>query len=223
MNDFSDSEKKLIFDRIAELYFNKNFGTISKSDFEVLLFSEFITHMKSVGKPSDDYTVSKELGITQSRVRSLKERMELRYPSNHDWRDDFVRLLPKAKYDKDKKVVKVVVDDVNLLSEIRHYIETKGWYDEYSLNRKLLSIPVSCFVDVIVKDEDINKLFSDETKRKVRKIKSNNSSVKEFLKDFSKEGFKDFLQNVSKVALMQVLGNMAFSQEIINGLIDLFG
>lgn len=223
MNDFSDSEKKLIFDRIAELYFNKNFGTISKSDFEVLLFSEFITHMKSVGKPFDDYTVSKELGITQNRVRSLKERMELRYPSDHDWRDDFVRLLPNAKYDKDKKVVKVVVDDVNLLSEIRHYIETKGWYDEYSLNRRLLSIPISCFVDVIVKDEDINVLFSDETRRRVRRIKSNNSSVKEFLKDFSKEGFKDFLQNVSKKALMQVLGNMAFSQEIIDSLIDLFG
>ena len=41
---FSNEEKIALFDKISALYYNKNFGSTSKSDFETLLFSEYIEH-----------------------------------------------------------------------------------------------------------------------------------------------------------------------------------
>ena len=38
---FSNEEKIRVFDLIANEYFNKNFGSMSKSDYETLLFSEY--------------------------------------------------------------------------------------------------------------------------------------------------------------------------------------
>ena len=75
--EFTSEEKNALFDKIAAMYFNKNFGSTQKADFETLLFSEYIEHCLRFKLPFDDYTISKELGITQSRVRSLKERKEL--------------------------------------------------------------------------------------------------------------------------------------------------
>ena len=41
---FSNEEKQACFDKITELYFCQNFGSTSKADFEVFLFSEYIEH-----------------------------------------------------------------------------------------------------------------------------------------------------------------------------------
>ena len=42
---FSDKEKEDAFDVIAGLYFNRNFGSVSKADFETLLFSIYIEYV----------------------------------------------------------------------------------------------------------------------------------------------------------------------------------
>ena len=39
---FENSDKLAIFDKIEEMYFHRNFGSVSKSDFETFLFSEYI-------------------------------------------------------------------------------------------------------------------------------------------------------------------------------------
>ena len=61
---FSDSEKIAIFDKISEMFYKQNFGSTSKSDFELLLFSEYLDNHIKNDDLYDDYTISKELGIT---------------------------------------------------------------------------------------------------------------------------------------------------------------
>lgn len=38
-NSFADKEKIAAFDKISGLYFDRNFGSFSKADFETLMFS----------------------------------------------------------------------------------------------------------------------------------------------------------------------------------------
>lgn len=71
---FSDKEKEDAFDVIAGLYFNRNFGSVSKADFETLLFSIYIEHLIDNNLPYDDFSMSNSLGISESRIRTLKER-----------------------------------------------------------------------------------------------------------------------------------------------------
>ena len=115
---------------------------------------EYIEHCIRNNIPYDDYTLSKQLGITQSRIRSLKERKELKYPhEGFEWKTVFAESIKNAKYDENDHYIKVIIQDINVMSEIRHYIEEKGWYDECSLNKKLLRIPFDCFLEICSEDE----------------------------------------------------------------------
>lgn len=203
---FSEAEKVAMFEKIAALYFNKNFGSTSKADLETLLFSEYLEHHLRNKEPFDDYTLSKELGITQTRVRSLKERKELKYPyEDFTWRDAFADSVKYARYDENDHYVKFIIQDINVMNEVRHYIEENGWYDECSLNRKLLRIPLDCFVEICLEDVSVSELFTPETKQKVKKIASADNALLELVQDFSKEGLKSFVMNASKETLLSVL------------------
>ena len=209
--DFKSEEKIIVFDKIADLYFKKNFGSTSKADFETLLFSEYIEHRLRNELPFDDYTLSKELGITQARVRALKERKELKYPyEGFDWKISFAKSVKNAKYDESDHYVKFIVEDVNVMNEVRHFIENKGWYDECSLNKKLLRLPLDCFVEICIEDKSVSSLFSPETKNKIEKIKGKNNSIKELLTDFSKEGLKSFLMSAGKETIALILDCIPF-------------
>lgn len=208
---FSNEEKISFFDKIEALYFNKNFGSTSKIDFETLLFSEYIEHCIKNGEKFDDYTLSKKLGITQSRVRSLKERKELKYPfEDFVWKTAFANSVKNAKYDENDHYIKFIIEDINVMTEVRHYIEERGWYDECSLNRKLLRIPLDCFTEICLDDESISELFSDKAKNSIKKISKTDSDIEKLVKDFSKEGFKSFVMSAGKEALLAVLSCLPF-------------
>lgn len=212
---FSEKEKAAIFDKIAENYFNRNFGSMSKADFETLLFSEYIEQCISKDLAFDDYTLSKQLGITQSRIRSLKERKELKYPHKGDyWKQAFASSIINAKYDKDAKRVKVIIQDVNVLIEVRNFLEQNGWYDEYQLNRKLLQVSLECFIDICFKlKEENSNLFDDETKDKIKELGSKESDkniIKDFLCDFSRDGLKKLAIKGSSELLKSVLKCIPF-------------
>lgn len=203
---FSDAEKAVIFDKISKEYFEKNFGSMSKSDLETLLFSEYIEHCIRHGKAYDDYTLSKQLGITQQRIRSLKERKELKYPyEGFEWETAFAKAVENAKYDKSDHYIKMIIEDVNVMNEIRHYIEQNGWYDECSLNKKLLKIPLDCFVEICLKDLPDNIVFSDEAKENIKKLKCSENAVIEFIDEFSKDGLKAFLKSSSRNVILKIL------------------
>ena len=209
---FSPEEKIAFFDKIAQHYFNQNFGTMSKTDYETLLFSEYIEHCLRNKISYDDYSLSKALGITQARIRTLKERKELKYPyKDFDWKIAFADSMKNAKYDSHDHYVKILIQDVNVMNEVRNFIEQEGWYDECSLNKKLLRIPLDCFVEICYRSTKFDSVFSDDIKKHVQSLSTaEDSSVKHFLTDFSKEGLKSFLMSASKDAITEVLKLLPF-------------
>lgn len=213
---FTENEKIALFDKIDELYFHRNFGCTSKSDFETLLFSEYINSCISQGLPNDDYSLAKELGITQSRVRALKERKELKYPTHSDnkwWMEALAEAGRNAKYDDTDHYIKFIIQDVNVMNEVRHYIESVGWFDEVSLNRKLIRIPLDCFAEIFLNDQSLSGLFTTEVEDKLRNLykeHSDNENLKNFVGDFSKDGMKSFLMSASKETICLVLQTLPF-------------
>ena len=222
---FSNEEKIRVFDLIANEYFNKNFGSMSKSDYETLLFSEYVNHCIDSNEKYDDYTLSKALGITQTRIRALKERKELKYPYiENQWKLKFIEALKYLKYDKQSHQVKVYIEDVNLLNEVRHHINSKGWYDEYSLNRNLLVMSVDGFIEVFTDESDLSLVLDGEVKKKVKGLNNKESSLIEFANNFTKEGLKDFAKSASIEAIKNLVGIIPGGNIVavlLNGLITL--
>ena len=99
------------------------------------------------------------------------------------------------------------------MNEVRHYIEESGWYDECSLNRKLLSIPLDCLADICVNDADVKALISEDVENQLKAIIADNkncSEVESFMENFTKEGLKSFLMSASKEAIGLVLTALPF-------------
>ena len=210
---FKDEDKIRLFDKLEELYFRKNFGSVSKTDLETLLFSEYIECCIRNNVAYDDYSLSKALGITQSRIRILKERKELKYPLNDDpewWKAPFANAIKNAKYDDKNHSIKFIVQDVNVMNEVRHYIEMAGWYDECSLNRKLLNIPLDCFTEICLGNESLTKLITDKEKKALRNISKDRPDVLDLVENFSIEGLKSFLMSASKESIGIVLKSFHF-------------
>lgn len=209
--EFKDEEKIRLFDKIEELYFRRNFGSVSKSDLETLLFSEYIECCIRNNIEYDDYSLSKALGITQARVRTLKERKELKYPLHEDpdwWKEPFVNAIKNAKYDEKTHSIKFIIQDVNVMSEIRHFIETAGWYDECSLNRKLLTLPLDCFTDICLQDQSL--YLSEEDRKEIAKLATKHTEIANFASDLTRDGFKSFLMSASRETIGIVLQSLPF-------------
>lgn len=212
MIEFTDAEKLTLIQELSKLYYQKNFGSTSKVDLDTLMFSAYIEHRLNAGEPYDDYTLSKELGITQNKVRSLKERKELKYPRDgFVWKEAFADAVANAKYDQNDRYIKMIIQDINVMNEVRHFIEQRGWYDECSLNRKLLRIPLDCFVEICSEHSDFADVFSSDAKANIKKLKREESAVKDFLQNFTEDGLKAFLMSASKEVICKVLPMMKFT------------
>lgn len=210
--NFTDEEKIEIFDTIADKYFVRNFGSMTKADFETLLFSEYIEHCIKNNLPYDDYSLSKELGITQSRIRALKERKELKYPyKEFCWQIAFSESVKNAKFDEHDHYVKMIIQDVNVMNEVRHFIEMAGWYDECSLNKKLLRVPLDCFTEICYRSETFDYVFTEDTKKAIKKLScAKDTYVKSLLNDFTKDGLEAFLMSATKSVIKDVLKLLPF-------------
>ena len=213
----SEKEKIAAFDRIAEHYFNRNFGTMAKADFEVLLFSIYIEHCLDAQIPFDDYTLSKQLGITQSRVRSLKLKKELTIPrKGFDWKQNFVEQIWTARYDEVKHLVKMNISDVNVLTELRHFMEDNGWFDEYQLNPKLFQCRLDIFICLCEKlGNDNSDFYRDiqDKKSELENILSDDKEKSALEKIFSgslEEGIRELAVSLPKVGVILLLEKLPF-------------
>ena len=132
---------------IKEQCLTRNFGTLSKSEFDLLVFNYYLLEKQSnaAGKYVSDYDIGRELGLTIQRVRSLREREALKWEFRGNWRDSFLDCLKFAHCDE-KRNVKIPVPDVNVMKEIRNFIETAGLIDDYQLNPKVFQ----CNLDALI-------------------------------------------------------------------------
>ena len=149
---FSEKDKARAFDKIANQFYAGNFGTMAKSDMETLMFSIYIEQILSKSEDDfhtySDFRLAKELGITQSKVSSLKVKKQLQYPHEFRWRDSFARVSENARYENGK--IKIQIPDINLYYEIKNAVEEAGGYIDVSLTPKLLQISPEYFLDLLV-------------------------------------------------------------------------
>jgi len=221
---FTDAEKIRMFDEIAGHFYNANFGQLSKADMELMMFNFYIRKMIDANKNEDetidyskcsDYKISKDLGITQQRVRNLKVKNQLVNPIEFDWKKAFARLIKNARYDTTTNKVIISIPDPNLYYEIENFMEEQGAYIEKQMNSKVLQMRAEYFIDLIVAAEP------EEADRKViikqlkKELKSQNKDEKKFneanIGKFLIENSADITTIVANLATVVSAGNPLFT------------
>lgn len=183
--NFTDEEKIEYFDKIASLFYNRNFGQTSKADIELLMFDIYLSSLIEHNQNSDgtmdynkcsDYKISKDLGITQQRVRNLKVKKQLVNPIPFDWKASLATLTKNARYDPVSKKVTINIPDPNLYYELQNFIEEQGAYVEKQLNSKIFQIRAEYYLDLVLalEPESNRKEIIEKIKSEVKKSNKNN-------------------------------------------------
>lgn len=126
----------------AEL-FTRRFGSFAKSDYEILMFS---IYLDLHDKPIRDYDMSLALGITESKVRSLRIKSQLYYPKELNWQDELCKALNKSSLDKRNLTITVMIEDPSVQSLLKSKIEEMYATVHLSLNAKLMTLPVESYL-----------------------------------------------------------------------------
>lgn len=125
--------------------FTKEFGTFSKSDYEILLFT---IYLDSVEDPVRDYDLSVNLGITESKVRNLRVKSQLLYPRNLDsvWKEQLANAIEHGYYNSTSNEITISIEDPSVRNMIRNKIELQFGTVNISLNSKQLVLPVDSYL-----------------------------------------------------------------------------
>lgn len=171
MNDSILKEK--LAKRINEAkLFTKDFGSFSKADYEVLMFTVFLDCIE--GEPKD-YEISIQLGIPESKVRSLRLKSQLQYPRDIKWEENLVTAIEHGTYDRTTKMITVTIEDPSVRNMIRFEVESRFGTVNLSLNSKHLVLPVESFLILAAcaekdTDETLKKLNKELKKSKLGEI-----------------------------------------------------
>lgn len=189
---FSDEEKIKYFDELGELFYYSNFGLASKSQVELLMFGFYLESLINANMNKDgtidynkcsDYKISKELGITQQRVKNLKVKHQLSRPNpSFDWKKSFSTLINNARFNEATKKVSIPIPDPNLRIEIENRLDDIGAYAEYTLNSKVLEFRLEYFLDLLVETsegEDERKKIKKELQKKLKELNGEEIDLEE--------------------------------------------
>lgn len=137
-------KEKIIMSRLKEAeLFTKRFGSFTKSDYEILMFSIYRDLQMEACR---DYEMSLALGITESKVRSLRIKSQLCYPKELNWKDELCKALNKGNLDKKDLTITIMIEDPSVHNLLKNIIEKTYGTVRLSLNSKLMTLPVESYL-----------------------------------------------------------------------------
>lgn len=202
-----EEQCKLIAQRLeaAELFTNR-FGSFAKSDYEVLMFSIFLDLQD---QPVSDYDLSIKLGITESKVRSLRVKSQLLYPKNLSWSEELQKALQRGQFNKDDMTITIMIENPSVQNMLKHEIEEAYGMVHLSFNPKLMTLPVESYLILALKLED----NEDEALKRLNEkwLKENKNAERITKEDLLKKMLKKLKGEAGVEALLEI------AQDVIPG------
>jgi ribosomal protein L24 len=195
---YSDEEitqKKVeAFDKIAKLFYNCNFGTATKSEIDLLMFSILMDAMidkYSMNgildyKACSDYNIGIALGIQPSKVTLLKKNKQARYRKEFEWQKSLQQV--KEGIRRENKKIIIPMPDPNLYIEIKHFIEERNGYIEIQRGENIMIMRPEYFFMMLYYGVD-----SEEEQAQIRK------KTTEFLRRKEKMNEADSIQTDDEI------------------------
>lgn len=111
-------------------------------------------------------------------------------------------------------MVKISIEDVTLMKEVRHFVRQNGWYDEFQLNPRLFQCRLDCFL-LLCSKLDGEIVFTEANKQKLRELEANEderSAIEKILDHDFEDGFKELVTQSAEDVLCKVLEQLPFGK-----------
>lgn len=142
-------ESKAAFTRLfLARYLEPAFGTMSKAEIDVLVFS-LLHQVGVIAGERTHYEIARDLRLTPARVRTLKMQMALRDAAQTEavLHDRIVEAISALRFVKDGSLIQFGIEDPLLREDIVARLKTLGATADSSFNRELVRIQIDAFVD----------------------------------------------------------------------------
>lgn len=192
-----------------EHYLSSSFGSMSKSETEILIFHLLSKHFEN----SSNYEISNFLKISETKVKNLTLNAHLRYgQSNKDiLKKIMLRICDTLDVNFDENIgeIKISVENPVEKRELVNEIKKLGSYADFSFNNEILKIKINFFLKLLnrlVGEDNFKKVFQKYLKEKTIQNDALYSSlttcqkVMKFLKN----------NNITPIEILKQIINISF-------------
>ncbi|MBL0457375.1 hypothetical protein JD499_09185 [Aeromonas enteropelogenes] len=214
----SDEKKIEFLDFFLERYLERGFGTLSKSEIDMLIMHLIMKHSDLKYKPN--HAVSLDLKLSESRVKNLIHKANLQFIEDHEGyvKAEFLALLHKSKLETSKSKVVIVIEDAFVKQGIQARLKELGHFADNSFNAELVKISTNSFYELLrsfYSPEDVAK-FEQEINEALKKDDENKIEFKGLLKDFLSGATNKAGEKAMEVAFAFATGGVSEISPLIN-------
>lgn len=155
-------EVKKEFIDLVESYLQPSYGSMSKRDFEILLFMK-LQNLDAIDENPDLYQLIKDLKISRTRVRNLLYEAKMRTSEDGDLDSELIKLLEKPVFLKDGDKVAIEIQNPLLTDHFRFKLKALGYITDGSFSAELVKLTYSAYIELVVKmmDEKVKSETKD--------------------------------------------------------------
>lgn len=177
-------DKQKLLEEISDMFFNKNFGTKSKSEIELMLFKLYLESAQDIAEDDNnavsDYKLGRELGISPTRVRNLRTKVDFQL-KDYEWKKELEKvLINQQNISKKDDKIQITIRSRSLFYAIEDWVEDNGQTLEITLNPKQLIISKDYFYKLLTHIGTIDDIQNREIIKRINlkyKVKDNIENV----------------------------------------------
>ena len=192
IKSLDEKKAKALLEDFMEIYLDKGFGVMNKTEIEILMYHVFKKHELLTGKCFDD---SFKLQITEAKARKLIYDAQVKYADMDEnkladhLRTSVGNCLAHAFFSKSGKEIRFAIEDKYLRVALNAKLRENHYFADTSFNKDIISLDENAFREMILllvpnyQKADVLKRFKDLDLPE-------ESTAQEYVKDIIKDIIK---------------------------------
>lgn len=211
IQNLQDHDAKIILVDLMDIYFDKGFGIMNKTEIETLLYYVFRKHNLLSGKCFDD---SLKLQISEAKARKLIYDSQVKYDNrNNTDLDSYLRTsigecLTHAFLVKNNKEVRFAIEDKFLRVALNAKLRANNFFADTSFNKDIISLDeksftrmVSLLVPNYQREQVLAQLTAVQLTEEQRREEAQ-SIIASFIRELMIQGSIEALRQVGSLLLL---------------------
>ena len=205
INGLDPEKAKKVLAEILNVYLDKGFGVMNKTEIEILLYHVLRTNGLLSGKCFDD---SFALQITEAKARKLIYESQIKYSERDKdalllhLRKSVGKCLTRAYFSNNNKTIKFAIEDKYLRIALSAYLREHDYFADTSFNTDIVSIDENAFAKIVpilvpnYQVEDVLANVNVDAIQQETKAKEGESFWSSLTKDLMVEGSLEGIKQI---------------------------
>jgi hypothetical protein len=147
LNEKDAAEVKNAFIELLRDYLTPAFGSISKRDFDILLFMK-LQELGVIDKSPEIYELVSELKVTRAKARNLLYEAKLRASTSEDLDRELKELLVNPIFLKDQDKIGIEIGNPYLIDHLRFKLKKLNHITDGSFSPELVKLTVDAYISL---------------------------------------------------------------------------